>query len=78
LDLAGQGKMRKANPQLLVVRYIQISRLTLSDNLGRTIRGCVGAFERAVSSTKCKKGSVMLPKVKGIWHEQLHRTFESK
>src|SRR3989338_8106599 len=30
----------------------------------------------AVSSTKCKKCSVMLPKIKCVWREQLRRTFE--
>ena len=33
-------------------------------------------FGLAVSSTKCKKCSVMLPKIKCVWREQLRRTFE--
>ena len=33
-------------------------------------------FHWAVSSSKCKKRSVMPPKVKSVWHEQLYRTFE--
>ena len=33
-------------------------------------------IHRAVSSTKCKKRSVMLLKIKCVWREQLRRTFE--